>query len=197
MYFVVFLVRILQALELPLAPYNVKVFCRQGRRYNRQVQTALECSSSTTACGFFEFSGPDYQKGINKIGVYECVDNGILHVSDSDEEDNNIELFSELCGAVPQCSSLSLDSLNPAFVKYLIIHHGIQRISIDKLRHKKVVSHSFRKSLVPASAFLECIVADNLPTTSSETGVADVSKYPLLLLVVSPYTTKTGHFGGG
>ncbi|EYC08737.1 hypothetical protein Y032_0064g3506 [Ancylostoma ceylanicum] len=126
MYFVVFLIQILQALDLPLAPYNVKVFCRQGRRYTRQVQTALECSSSTTACGFFEFNGPDERNGVEKIGVYECVDNGILHVSDSAEEDTNIELFSELCGAVPQCSSLSLDSLNPAFVKYLIIHHGIQ-----------------------------------------------------------------------
>ncbi|VDK69845.1 unnamed protein product, partial [Cylicostephanus goldi] len=126
MYFVFYLIPLLQALELPLAPYNVKVFCRQGRRYSRQAQTALQCSSSTTACGFFEFSEPDREKGISKTGVYECVDNGILQTTDDDLEEDNRELFSELCGAVPQCSSLNLDTLNSAFLKYLILHYHIK-----------------------------------------------------------------------
>ncbi|XGW11802.1 hypothetical protein V3C99_012903 [Haemonchus contortus] len=126
MYYVVFLIPILQALELPLAPYNVKVFCRQGRRYTRRVQTALQCSSSTTSCGYLEFNAPDVTKGVDKIGVYECVDNGILQSSDDDLEENNQKLFSQICGAVPQCSHLNLDKLNPAFVKYIIVQHGIQ-----------------------------------------------------------------------
>ncbi|KAK6058650.1 hypothetical protein COOONC_03778 [Cooperia oncophora] len=125
-YTVLLLVPVLQALELPLAPYNVKVFCRQGRRYSRRVQTVLQCSSSTTACGYLEFSAPDVTKGVNKIGIYECVDNGILQSSDDDLEEDNQKLFSQICGAVPQCSQLNLDNLNPAFAKYLIVQHGVQ-----------------------------------------------------------------------
>ncbi|KHJ93223.1 hypothetical protein OESDEN_06871 [Oesophagostomum dentatum] len=151
MYFVFLLLQVLQALELPLAPYNVKVFCRQGRRYTRQAQTELQCSSSTTACGFFELSGPDEQKGLSKIGVYECVDSGILQTTIDDDlegannakvetiyrrEEKNLfqGLFAELCGAVPQCSSLNLDMLNPSFLKYLIVQHNVRLESLTSRR---------------------------------------------------------------
>ncbi|KAK6019302.1 hypothetical protein OSTOST_15068 [Ostertagia ostertagi] len=106
---------------------SIQVFCRQGRRYSRRVQTALQCSSSPpTACGYLEFSAPDPSKGVNKIGIYECVDSSILQSSDDDLEEDNQKLFSQICGAVPQCSHLNLDTLNPAFAKYLIVQHGVQ-----------------------------------------------------------------------
>uniref|UniRef100_A0A183GBR3 Thyroglobulin type-1 domain-containing protein n=1 Tax=Heligmosomoides polygyrus TaxID=6339 RepID=A0A183GBR3_HELPZ len=117
--------------------YQKPVFCRQGRRYSRRVQTALQCSSSTTACGYFEFSSPDTKTGVNSVGIYECVDNGILQTTNDDlEEDNSVDLysncnlFSQICGAVAQCSHLNLDILNPAFVKYLVLHHDIQLESL-------------------------------------------------------------------
>ncbi|VDO19687.1 unnamed protein product [Heligmosomoides polygyrus] len=40
------------------------------------------------------------------------------------------KLFSQICGAVAQCSHLNLDILNPAFVKYLVLHHDIQLESL-------------------------------------------------------------------
>lgn len=130
MYIILLLIPVFHALELPLAPYNVKVFCRQGRRYSRRVQTALQCSSSTTACGYFEFSSPDTKTGVNSVGIYECVDNGILQTTNDDLEEDNSKLFSQICGAVAQCSHLNLDILNPAFVKYLVLHHDIQLESL-------------------------------------------------------------------
>ncbi|KAJ1363757.1 hypothetical protein KIN20_023688 [Parelaphostrongylus tenuis] len=124
MFSVVLLLPLLQAIELPLAPYNVKVFCRQGRRYSNDVQTAMQCPSSTTACGFFEFTSPDQK------GVYECVDNGILETNDNDVDEDNLKLFAQLCGATPQCSYLNLNKLNTAFVKYMSNHHNIQLESL-------------------------------------------------------------------
>ncbi|VDM58180.1 unnamed protein product [Angiostrongylus costaricensis] len=103
-----------------------KVFCRQGRRYSHEVQTTTQCPSSTTACGFFEFKSPDLERGVDNIGVYECVDNGILQTNANDVNEDNFKLFTQLCGATPQCSHLNLNKLNTVFVKYLFVHHNIQ-----------------------------------------------------------------------
>ncbi|KAK5981815.1 hypothetical protein GCK32_000340 [Trichostrongylus colubriformis] len=162
MYYVVFLIPILQALELPLAPYNVRVFCRQGRRYSRRVQTTLQCSSSTTACGYLEFNAPDVTKGVNKIGIYECVDNGILQDSGDDLEEDNQKLFSQICGPVPQCSHLNLDTLNADFVKYLTVQHGIQL--------EALTSHTIRFCCSLFHHTLQRLVTsekDKLPSTSA------------------------------
>ncbi|VDO27683.1 unnamed protein product [Haemonchus placei] len=39
-------------------------------------------------------------------------------------------MFSQICGAVPQCSHLNLDKLNPAFVKYIIVQHELLRVTL-------------------------------------------------------------------
>uniref|UniRef100_A0A0K0CVY5 Rab3 GTPase-activating protein catalytic subunit n=1 Tax=Angiostrongylus cantonensis TaxID=6313 RepID=A0A0K0CVY5_ANGCA len=105
--------------------FHSAVFCRQGRSYSHEVQSATQCPSSTTACGFFEFKSPDLERGVDNIGVYECVDNGILQSNANDVDEDNL-LFTQLCGATPQCSHLNLNKLNTLFAKYLFVHHHIQ-----------------------------------------------------------------------
>ncbi|CAD6192102.1 unnamed protein product [Caenorhabditis auriculariae] len=116
-------------LEIPLAPYNVKVMCRQGRRYSKQANTPILCASSSTSCGYVEFDMADPVSLAPTVGVYDCVDSGILEAEGdaSNEIDRTFEkpLFSELCGATPRCSKLTLEQLNPAFVKYLISQHEV------------------------------------------------------------------------
>ncbi|PAV67615.1 hypothetical protein WR25_02344 isoform H [Diploscapter pachys] len=109
--------------EIPLAPYNVKVFCRQGRRFYRPSQTARECPSASTSCGYFEF--PNKQIQDDSIGVYECVDNGIIAVEDADDDFIKEPIFAEMCGAIPKCQTIHIDKLNKSFLKYLITQHEL------------------------------------------------------------------------
>ncbi|CAI4232801.1 unnamed protein product [Auanema sp. JU1783] len=120
---------VLAIAELPLAPYNVKIYCRQGIRYTKQSQAAVQCPSSSTACGYFEFKAPNKQ-GEDKTGLFDCVDAGILALNESADEEDYADakspLFSELCGTMPGCSTINLDILNPAFTKYLVTHYGLR-----------------------------------------------------------------------
>ncbi|CAJ0572316.1 unnamed protein product, partial [Mesorhabditis spiculigera] len=118
--------------ELPLAPYNVKLFCRAGPQ-NATSRTS-ECPSSATACGYFEFETKDPAVPSGKIEVHECVDNGVLLKESEEYEDdiNSQSLFEDLCGAVPRCSVLHLRALNTNFLKYIIVAHNIKLKQIAK-----------------------------------------------------------------
>lgn len=61
--------------------------CRQGRRFSKAAQATNQCPTSSTSCGYFEFSSADENP---KTGVYDCVDGGILF-EDSGEVDEDAE----------------------------------------------------------------------------------------------------------
>ncbi|PAV87464.1 hypothetical protein WR25_18604 [Diploscapter pachys] len=60
-----------------------------------------------------------------KIGVYECVDNGIIAVEDADDDFIKEPIFADMCGAIPKCQTIHIDKLNKSFLKYLITQHEL------------------------------------------------------------------------
>lgn len=64
--------------------------CRQGRRFSKAAQATNQCPTSSTSCGYFEFSSGDQKNGNPTTGVYDCVDGGILF-EDSGEVDDDLE----------------------------------------------------------------------------------------------------------
>ncbi|CAI5441462.1 unnamed protein product [Caenorhabditis angaria] len=152
--------------ELPLAPYNVKLMCRQGRRFSKEAQNPRQCPSSSTSCGFFEFSIPDGKHGTPKLGVYDCVDNGILRdIQDDDyevDEENtpgpvkiNTFQFAEMCGAVPKCNVFPIDNLRKAYVKYLVQEYDIklEGLEVPEIRFCCAMFHSTVQKLVTSPTY--------------------------------------------
>uniref|UniRef100_A0A1I7WHY1 CUB domain-containing protein n=1 Tax=Heterorhabditis bacteriophora TaxID=37862 RepID=A0A1I7WHY1_HETBA len=133
-----------------------KVFCRQGRRFAHTTHTPIQCPSSSTSCGYIEFPSPDRKVGLDNViifytGIYECVDNGMLSATvDADNKNAFQSLFAALCGPVPQCSSLHIDSLNPTFSKYIITTYEIELETLTSrtLRFCCSLFHSTLQKLV-------------------------------------------------
>lgn len=67
-----------------------QLMCRQGRRFSKAAQATNQCPTSSTSCGYFEFSSGDQKNGNPTTGVYDCVDGGILF-EDSGEVDDDLE----------------------------------------------------------------------------------------------------------
>ncbi|CAJ0921260.1 unnamed protein product, partial [Mesorhabditis belari] len=131
-------ISVLKGDELPLAPYNVKLFCRTGERNvsTKGLSPPIECPSSSSSCGYLEFEtkDPRFSKNAGKVGLFECVDSGILH-QENDEYDDDKEtesIFGEICGPIPRCSLLHLRAFNPNFLKYVIASQNIQLKMIAK-----------------------------------------------------------------
>ncbi|CCD70325.1 Clip domain-containing protein [Caenorhabditis elegans] len=146
--------------DIPLAPYNVKLMCRQGRRFSKAAQATNQCPTSSTSCGYFEFSSGDQKNGNPTTGVYDCVDGGILF-EDSGEVDDDLEdrhrnpAFSELCGAIAKCTTVSVDKLNPSFVKYVVQEYDIKLELLEntEIRFCCALFHSTLQRLVTSPTF--------------------------------------------
>lgn len=146
--------------DLPLAPYNVKLMCRQGRRFSKAAQATNQCPTSSTSCGYFEFSSGDQKNGNPTTGVYDCVDGGILFEDsgevDEDEEDRHIVPgFSDMCGAIPKCTSLPVEKLNPSFIKYVVQEYDIKLELLEntEIRFCCALFHSTLQRLVTSPTF--------------------------------------------
>ena len=63
--------------------------CRQGRRFSKAAQATNQCPTSSTSCGYFEFSSGDQKNGNPTTGVYDCVDGGILSEDSGEVQDSD------------------------------------------------------------------------------------------------------------
>uniref|UniRef100_A0A8R1IL92 Uncharacterized protein n=2 Tax=Caenorhabditis japonica TaxID=281687 RepID=A0A8R1IL92_CAEJA len=73
----------------------------------------------------FRVATMDERNGNQNTGIYDCVDGGILFEDSGETEDNMDErhrapVYSHMCGAIPKCTTLPVDKLNPSFVKYIV-----------------------------------------------------------------------------
>ncbi|KAI6178909.1 hypothetical protein M3Y98_00553000 [Aphelenchoides besseyi] len=117
----------LSPLHLPLAPYNVKLYCRNGRINETNTLRPNLCPSASTSCGFFQFSVVNSTN--QPIGAYECVDTSIF-LNEEREESGLGADFAYLCSHQPRCHNLSIPRLNRQFLHYLIQTYGF--VDIDK-----------------------------------------------------------------
>lgn len=106
--------------DIPLAPYNLKLYCRNGQSNIPETRILSLCPTSTTSCGYFEFetlSSPG--NGDEPLGIYECVDSSILMSDNDDNEEEKQMLFSNYCDDQARCRTIMLASFNAKFVQYL------------------------------------------------------------------------------
>lgn len=145
--------------DLPLAPYNVKLMCRQGRRFSKAAQSTTQCPTSSTSCGYFEFSSGDQKNGNPTTGVYDCVDGGILFEDsgeiDEDDDRHIVPEFSDMCGAIPKCTSLPVEKLNPSFIKYVVQEYDIKLELLEntEIRFCCALFHSTLQRLVTSPTY--------------------------------------------
>uniref|UniRef100_A0AC34GN46 Uncharacterized protein n=1 Tax=Panagrolaimus sp. ES5 TaxID=591445 RepID=A0AC34GN46_9BILA len=136
--------------KLPTAPYNVKLYCRNGRSENLRSMNPSLCPTSSTSCGYFSFPQSQSKYNRNSTEVYECVDSSILLSAEEDYDDRDTNPYYQICNHQPQCMVLNASVLNKQFLNYLVRAHGIR---LDSLRTEDVLfccslSHSNLARLV-------------------------------------------------
>ncbi|KAI6227873.1 hypothetical protein M3Y95_00562600 [Aphelenchoides besseyi] len=137
----------LSPLHLPLAPYNVKLYCRNGRINETNTLRPNLCPSASTSCGFFQFSV--INSTTQPIGAYECVDTSIF-LNEEREESGLGADFAYLCSHQPRCHNLSIPRLNRQFLHYLIQTYGlnIDKKSTTSFRFCCALSHGTLQRLI-------------------------------------------------
>ncbi|KAM3719867.1 ATP synthase subunit alpha, chloroplastic [Dirofilaria immitis] len=106
---------------IPLASYNLKLYCRIGQSHIPETRVPSLCPSSSTSCGYFEFEKillPGNKE--EPFAFYECVDSSILMLDNDDNDELKQILFSKYCDDQARCRDITLSSFNPKFVQYLI-----------------------------------------------------------------------------
>uniref|UniRef100_A0A7E4VJJ8 CLIP domain-containing serine protease n=1 Tax=Panagrellus redivivus TaxID=6233 RepID=A0A7E4VJJ8_PANRE len=128
--------------KLPPAPYNVKLYCRSGRRDSPSSVNPTLCPTSSASCGYFEFPQP--ASGTNTTGIYECVDSSIVMNEDFDYGVYKMDPFANLCADLPLCHELDVDFLNKQFFTYLVRTYGLEVESFTKKKFRFccTLSHS-------------------------------------------------------
>ncbi|KAI6226166.1 hypothetical protein M3Y99_01316200 [Aphelenchoides fujianensis] len=141
----------LSPLQLPLAPYNVKIYCRNGVANGSESLGTGLCPSASTSCGFFQFATA--KRPEETVGVYECVDSSIF-LSEEREESGP--------GRGPRCHRLLLHRLNRQFLRYLTETYelDIEKTATTYFRFCCALSHATLQRLIASGR-------DALESTSS------------------------------
>lgn len=94
------------------------------------------------------------------MGVYDCVDGGILfedsgEVDEDEDEIHGMPGFSEMCGAIPKCTTLPVEKLNPSFIKYVVQEYDIKLELLEntEIRFCCALFHSTLQRLVTSPTF--------------------------------------------
>ncbi|KAI6184385.1 hypothetical protein M3Y97_00590400 [Aphelenchoides bicaudatus] len=102
-------------LELPLAPYNVKMFCRSGFANKSSTSTPVLCPSASTTCGYLAI--PWDESSSDKTVIYECIDSSVF--MGEEHEGTRDVYYSHLCSHQSRCQKMPMFRLNPQFLAYL------------------------------------------------------------------------------
>ncbi|CAD5215085.1 unnamed protein product [Bursaphelenchus xylophilus] len=114
-------------INIPLAPYNVKLYCRNGKIENYTDIPKLrpsKCPTASTSCGYFELR---QQGGLRPTGIFDCVDSSVF-VSEQDEEIGGGMNFNRLCSHKPMCHLIPTIHFNKQFLRYMMDNHHLQHI---------------------------------------------------------------------
>ncbi|KAL3994119.1 hypothetical protein ACH3XW_20440 [Acanthocheilonema viteae] len=107
--------------SIPLASYNLKLYCRNGQSHIPETRVPSLCPSSSTSCGYFEFEKILLTENREEpLGIYECIDSSILMPDNDDNDEIKQLLFSKYCDDQARCREIMLSSFNPKFIQYLI-----------------------------------------------------------------------------
>ncbi|CAD5210379.1 unnamed protein product [Bursaphelenchus okinawaensis] len=110
-------------INIPLAPYNVKLYCKSGKVESYPNMTKIrpsKCPTASTSCGYFELKYPT-----NKTtGILDCVDSSVF-ISEQDEELGGGMNFNRLCSHKPMCHLIPTVHFNKQFLRYLARNHDV------------------------------------------------------------------------
>ncbi|CAG9539755.1 unnamed protein product [Cercopithifilaria johnstoni] len=107
--------------NIPLIPYNFKLYCRNGQSHIPETRVPSLCPSSSTSCGYFEFGNILLSGNKDEpLGFYECINSSILMPDNNNDDKIKQLLFSKYCDDQARCREIMLSSFDPKFVEYLI-----------------------------------------------------------------------------